>query len=70
MANVHKAITNAREQLEAPTQPIPGQMIQAFDGKIGAVLDALSALATEFAEFRTSVTAEIEELKDRLTERS
>jgi hypothetical protein len=64
MANVHEAIANARQMIAVPSSNLSG----GADAKLEAVLLAVEALGADFAEFRTKTIAEIDELKDQLTD--
>lgn len=64
MANAHKAIEDARTTIAIPS----GNLSGGADTKLSAVVDALDALAAEFADFRTKATAEIDELRDQLAD--
>jgi hypothetical protein len=66
MANVQAALAQAREAMAN----LGGLNVPELDSKIGAVLLAVEGLADEFSKFRNDVTAELDELRDRLGDTS
>lgn len=64
MANVHEAIASARQMIAVPS----GNLSGGADAKLEAVLVAVEALASDFADFRTKTIAEMDELKDQIAD--
>lgn len=62
MANYHDAIKTARDTIAVPS----GNLSGGADAKFGVVVDAIEPLAAEYAAFRTTATAEIDELRNQL----
>jgi hypothetical protein len=56
-----------RDQIDHGFSEPSRQLAQDTEQGIAAVLRAVEGLGDEFSKFRTEVTSEIDEIKDRLT---